>query len=173
MEINGFKAFNSDRTNRYGMLFEEGKEYSISGNVSFGLKGNGFHMCSKIVDVFRYVDAIDEEVAVAKVIGSGKKQRFNDEYEGYYDMYACEKLKIVKFLTREEILAYVIKSSEFDIIKFLKTFRLNEDEIKLFLELFGNEIQIRNHILYCQCGQKDVFEKNTTVKELKKVNHCG
>ena len=44
MEINGYKAFNKDRTNRYGKPFEEGKKYHARGSISFGNSGHGSHM---------------------------------------------------------------------------------------------------------------------------------
>ena len=55
MGIKGYKAFYSDMRNHYGMKFKEGEIYNVSGNASFGLKGNGFHFCKNIEDTFRYI----------------------------------------------------------------------------------------------------------------------
>ena len=49
MEIKCYKAFNKDRTNRYGMKFEEGKAYHTDGDIKCGLiyeafNGNGFQV---------------------------------------------------------------------------------------------------------------------------------
>ena len=42
-KIIGYKALNSDFTNRYGFKFEIGKTYKIYNEVKFGNDGNGFH----------------------------------------------------------------------------------------------------------------------------------
>ena len=55
--IKGYKAFNSDKTNRYGFPFESGNTYSVDGEIKFGNEGNGYHLCTSTSDVFRYVDA--------------------------------------------------------------------------------------------------------------------
>lgn len=128
MQIRGYKAFNGDKTNRYGKPFEEGKDYHIDGPISFGNNGNGFHMCTHLSDVFRYFDSKD--VAVASVIGSGKYvlEDLEDWSEPYYDMYAVSDIHIDKFLTREEIIDLIAKASSSDIIKFFATFNPTEEE---------------------------------------------
>ena len=65
-EVKGYKAFNNDATNRCGKPFTEGETYRVDGEIRFGNEGNGFHMCTFLSDVFRYVNAIDEEVLVAR-----------------------------------------------------------------------------------------------------------
>ena len=128
MEIKGYKAFNKDHTNRYGMPFEEGKDYHIDGPISFGNKGNGFHMCAHLSDVFRYFDP--EDIDVASVIGSGEYVEGEDESwsEPYYEMYAVSDIHIEKFLSREEIINIIAQSSSSDVIKFFATFRPTEEE---------------------------------------------
>ena len=71
-EVKGYKAFNCDATNRYGMPFTEGQTYRVEGEISFGNRGNGFHMCTAWSDVFRYVNATEEDVLVA--VGSSKNK---------------------------------------------------------------------------------------------------
>ena len=90
-EVKGYKAFNKDATNRYGKPFTEGETYRVTGDIKFGNDGNGFHMCKALSDVFRYVKAEEEDVLVAEVTGRGKYVRRDDNYYGYYDMYACEE----------------------------------------------------------------------------------
>lgn len=102
--IKGYKAFNSDKTNRYGIPFEAGKAYKVDGDISFGNQGNGFHMCTSISDVFRYIDANDiNNYKIAVVYGYGDSVLYEDDYEGYYDMYACRCMYVKKFLTRNEV----------------------------------------------------------------------
>lgn len=160
MEIKGYKAFNKDYTNRYGIPFEEGENYHIDGLVKFGNFGNGFHMCTELSDVFRYFPNDDEDVAVAEVTGYGELFKYDDEYYGYYDMYVVSDIKIDKFLSREEIIAKIMESGEINIKKFLATFRLNDKEKMLFLEKFKDNRRLVDFILYFQFGIKDIFKRS-------------
>lgn len=155
MIIEGYKGFNGNKTNRQGDLFEEGKTYKINGNVSFGNNGNGFHMCTSLSDVFRY---FDEDIVVAKVIGYGNTVCYNDEYYGYYNMYAVSNLYVTKFLTRDEIITKMLKASENDTLKFLSTFALRNAEKKLFLKKYENDEKMQRYILYYQYGYQNIFK---------------
>ena len=97
-DIKGYKAFNKNKTNRYGVPFVEGVTYKVDGDIAFGNSGNGFHMCTHLSDVFRYFDTVDDEVLVAEVVGSGDKKSYSDEYEGYYDMYVVRELFVERFM---------------------------------------------------------------------------
>lgn len=156
MTIRGFKAFNFDKTNRYGMVFSEGETYTVDGEVKFGVRGNGFHMCMHLCDVFRYFSN-DEGIAVAEVIGNGKLADYNEPYFGYYDMYAVSELTIVRFLKREEIINKMLEDCDFNVKKFIMTFTLSEDEKVLFLRKFRRNIDILCSILYYQYGIKDIY----------------
>jgi len=128
VEVKGYKAFNKDHTNRYGIIFEEGKDYHVDGPISFGNNGNGFHMCTHLSDVFRFF--VPDDISVAQVTGSGEYvvEDFHDWSESYLDMYAVSDIHIDKFLTREEIIDIMSKSSSFDIVKFFATFRCTPNE---------------------------------------------
>ena len=128
MEIRGYKAFNKDHTNRYGRTFEEGKYYHKDGHISFGNHGNGFHMCAHLSDVFRFFDP--DDIDVASVIGYGEmaEGEYDDWDEPYYDMYAVSDIYIEKFLTREEIIDIMSKSSCSDMVKFFATYNPTEEE---------------------------------------------
>ena len=69
MEIKGYKAFNSNMTNRYGRPFDEGKSYTINTalRVKFGNDGTGFHFCERLEDTLRYFPAMEEEIKIAEV----------------------------------------------------------------------------------------------------------
>ncbi|MBR4693933.1 MAG: hypothetical protein IKP07_03895 [Bacilli bacterium] len=144
MEIKGYKGFNKDKTNRYGMQFEEGKSYHTDGPISFGNNGNGFHMATHLSDVFRFFRP--EDVVTASVVGSGEvaEGEYDDWSEPYYDMYSVSDLYVVKFLTRDEIINVIKNSSASDIVKFFATYNVTEEE--------GYEI-IRN------CTDKGDYEK--------------
>ncbi len=170
MVIKGYKAFNKDKTNRYGSPFEEGCTYTYNADekVRFGNFGVGFHFCTELADVFRYFPNDDDDVLVAKVTGTGKYEKYDDEYYGYYDMYVVSSITIDRFLTREEIINHILNDSEFNVKKFLATFRLNEKEKLLFLKKFVNNYDICRFILYFQFGFKSVFEKNIDSYEISR-----
>ena len=155
--IRGYKAFNADLTNRYGIPFEEGKKYSVNG---LGNHGNGFHFCERLEDTLRYFDAMDGEVAFAEVVGSGDIVEYSDEYYGYYDMHCASNLYVERILTREEIISHMLKlKTEHKIINFLVTFKLMKDEIELFKNTFKKNLTIMNAIAYYQEDKKDVYQK--------------
>ena len=130
-EVKGYKAFNKDKTNRYGVPFMEGATYKVSGEISFGNNGNGFHMCTYLSDVFRYFNS--DDVVVAQVVGRGDRVKYDDEYEGYYDMYSVRELYINRFMSREEVISRMLNDNSINVIKFIKTFKMSSAEKIEFL----------------------------------------
>ena len=160
-EIHGYKTFNKDKTNRYGIKFIEKETYQIYEIPKFGNKGIGFHFCKRLEDTLRYFPAMEEEVVIAEVTSLGDVYEYSDEYYGYYDMFSTNKIRIDHFLTRTEIIKKYLKHPERQIeervIRFLSSFRLSKEEIEMFrLAYVGNEM-IQNTISYYQEGKKDVF----------------
>lgn len=169
MRIKGYKAFSENRVNRYGYQFNEGKHYRVNGDISFGNYGNGFHFCTNIEDTFRYVDAMNSKVELAEVIGSGEMVKYNDEYYGYYDMYAASDLDVVRFLSRKEIVEhFLINANSLAVRRFVSTFKLTEEEIVLFKYKFFDDIDILNAIKYYQENDKDVYSKEVDFKRYYK-----
>ena len=162
--INGYKAFNSDLTNNYGKKFTEGYVYHVSGDVSFGVKGNGFHFCKRMEDTFRYIN--DDNKLVAEVTGFGNIKEGFDNYNEYYDMYSASSIKINRFLSREEVLNYVMHANEFAVIRFIVTgFKLTDEEISLFRNIFSDSLLINNYLDYYYLHDKDIFKKNKILKK--------
>ena len=160
MIIKGYKAFNKDMTNRYGIPFECGKTYKVDGDIKFGNEGNGYHFCSSIADVFRYVDASDiNNYVVAEVYGIGDYKVYDDEYEGYYDMYSFRSIYIKRILTREQVFEKIKTLSEWQILKIIKTSKLSSDEILYICKKYKGNVTIMCAILYYQLDQKDIYEK--------------
>ena len=158
--IIGYKCFNKELTNRYGMQFEEGNTYHVSGDIKFGNNGNGFHLCKNLEDCFRYFDAMNEEVDVCRVMGYGKMVSREDDYYGYYDMYSVEYIKICKKLSREEIISIIINSNNiFSVIRFVSLFKLTEEEKEMFKELYKLEPLVLNNIAYYQEHDKNAFKR--------------
>ena len=178
MEVWGYKAFNKDKTNNYGMQFEEGKSYAISGNISPGLygKSEGYHFCTNLADVFRFVDAKNDDVQVAYVGTNSEYVKFDDEYYGYFDMVVCREIYIDRFLTREEIIDRSLEFGEFDLRKFLSTIKLDDNEILKFIKKYDNRLYCLRDLLYYQADVKDVFSKNDITQDvlnLRKVLEDG
>lgn len=157
-EIKGFKAFNKDSTNRYGKPFEEGKTYRVDGDIVFGNYGNGYHMCTYLCDVFRYVDDTNGDVLIAEVTGRGKYRKMDDEYYGYYDMYSFEELTIDRFMSRDEVIELMLNSSTVQVKKFLATSYLSDKEKIMFYSKFKNDLDVIKNLLYYHFDCKDVFE---------------
>jgi hypothetical protein len=163
MEIFGYKCFEKDLINIYGKKFSVGKIYVAPGIIKFGTHGNGFHMCKNIEDTFRYFDTSKTDICVCEVIGSGNIDEFNDEYNGYYEMYAVEKLKITKKLSRQELIQMGLNLDEIRVRRFISTLVLTTDEISLFKEKFNKSKDILNAIAYYQENDKEVY-----IREFKK-----
>lgn len=159
MEIIGYKCFNNDMTNRYGMKFDVGKIYLTKGIIKFGINGNGFHLCKNIEDTLRYFDAMNNPVNICIVKGSKNIVNYYDEYNGYYDMFAVEQIEILKKLTRKEIIDTAIDLNDIRIKRFISGYRLNRNEINLFKEKFKNCNDVLDVISYYQEEKLDVYTK--------------
>ena len=146
-------------TNRYGKTLEVGKAYSTNGEAKFGNDGNGFHFCKNLEDTLRYFDAFNNEVNICYVRGFGDIATYEDEYNGYYDMYSSTNIEILKKLERDEIINYVINLPEYRVSRFISLFKLTNDEIELFREKFKNSYIVNDMISYYQLKDKDVFER--------------
>ena len=159
MEVVGYKCFNSNITNRYGMKFEIGKIYFTKGIVKFGINGNGFHLCKNIEDTLRYFDAINSQVNICIVKGSKNIITYFDEYNGYYDMFAVEQLEIIKKITRKEIIDIAINLNNIRVKRFISGYRLDKNEIELFKNKFEKDKDVLNVIAYYQEEKLDVYTK--------------
>ena len=172
MILKGYKCFNGDKTNRYGVPFEEGKDYHVDGEIKYGNKGNGFHMCVHLSDVFRFFDTDDNDFAVAEVTcwGEHDMNEYPDDFEGYYDMYAFSDMHIDRFMTREEIINKMLEAHEFDVKKFLRTFYCTNDEILLFIRKFHNDISVLSVIL-CYHFQENNTYYLTEEEKMHRLDH--
>lgn len=160
MEIIGYKCFNKGLINRYGKQFSLGKIYIREGLIKFRNNGNGFHLCKNLEDTLRYFDAINDEVDICKVKGSGTIAEYSDEYNGYYDMYAVEKLELLKLLTREEIIMYALNLDSERLKRFLSSIKLTDEEIERVLNVIPTE-EVKCAIDYYQKKKLDVYNRRT------------
>lgn len=155
MFITGYKAFNKDMTNRYGTKFLIGILYTSNGIVKF--KNNGFHLCKNFEDTLRYFDAFNEQINICKVSGFGNIDKYNNEYYGYLDMYAVEKLYIDKLLNRNEILEMAKDLPNYRLEKFVSLYKLTQEEID-FLKPFSDDVD--SAIKYYQYRNNKVYERS-------------
>lgn len=155
-EIFGFKLFNHDFTNRYHKKFQLGKTYQVEGEIKWGNKGNGFHMCTCLQDCFRYFP--NQEVVMARVRGFGDKICYDDDNYGYLDMYVCQKIEILKVLSWDEILTLILELTDSkQLYKFLSCVTLTKEEIEMFKKRYQKIPACLKVIAYHQEGDKDVY----------------
>ena len=159
MEIIGYKCFNKGLISRYGFKFEVGKTYVSKLPIKFGNEGNGFHLCERIEDTFRYFDALEGSVDICLVKGSGILDEGSDAYYEYYDMYAAEKLEILKLLNREEIIKIGLSLNGIRVKRFIQGFKLDVNEIELFKNKFQNNDDVIATIEYYQEKELNAFVK--------------
>ena len=154
-----YKCFNSGLINRYGMNFCLGKEYCANGPLKFGNDGNGFHACTYMEDTLRYFNSFTDKVDIAIINGYGKCLKYDDEYNGFYDMYVCERILIKKVLSRKEIIDYGLKLSDFRLKRFLSLYGLSDLEKDLFYKKFIYNTDILRYIDYYQNNNLYAFQK--------------
>ena len=165
--MKGYKAFNKDMTNRYGMPFEEGKTYTVHGELVFGNDGNGLHFCKRLEDTLRYFPGMEEEIAIAKVTSIGEKLESMDEFYEYFDLYAARSLRIDKILSREEIISNLLYVNPRRVVRFVSGFRLTEEEKELFRKVYKDTPDVDLAIQYHQERNLDVYSHAYT-KVLKR-----
>lgn len=168
MKIKGYKAFNSDLSNRYGALFEVNGTYSVDGEAIFGNNGNGFHFCERLEDTLRYFDAMDGEVQIAEVIGSKDIREYNDEYYGYYDMYSATKLEVVRVLTRTEIINMFSSLPGYRVVRFVQGYRLSDEEKAWFKLRYLDDSDVLKAIAYYQEGDKEAYSPEKAYTYMKR-----
>lgn len=157
--MKGYKAFYKGLINKNGFRFEEKKTYSADGEVKYGPKGNGFHFCERLEDTLRYF-CDEEDVEFAEVTALGEFVEYHDHYNGFYNMYSTNKLRIDRVLSRKEVINIFLEMDSHNnprLIRFLMLYPLTEEEVALFKEKFINEKHVIDVIHYYQ--EKGTFEK--------------
>lgn len=154
--IRGYKCFKAGLITNYNEKLNSNKIHFVKNEIKYSK--NGYHMCANLEDTLRFFNSFEEPVDIAEVIGFGQVDRYDDEYNDFYEMYAVEFLDIVKVLSREEIIKYVLNLPEQRVIRFVSLYRLNEDEILLLKNIYSKNEDILDAIMYYQDGKKDVYE---------------
>lgn len=166
--MKGYKAFYKGLINKNGQKFEEGKIYSTEGQVKYGPRGNGIHFCERIEDTLRYFSEEEEELDFAEVTSLGDIDEYQDHYNGFYNMYSTNKLRIDRVLPRKEIINFFLSMDGHNNVRlnrFLMLFSLTADEISLFKIKFKDEKYVIDTIFYYQEQQKDTYEKKYQINK--------
>ena len=166
MERKFYKCFNGDLTSRYGFQYEVGKDYHKE-TIQFGNDGHGFHVCSNMVDTFRFFDT--DDFALAEVTCWGKYQESEDDYNGYYGMYAYENMRIDRIIPREEIIERMLKADSLTVQRFLQTFHLKPEEISLFYDKFQNDLKVLKYLAYYQLKDTNAFALDVGKEQIGEV----
>lgn len=150
MIVHGYKSFNSDMTNQYGMEFIVDNTYSVIPPIRAKNGGNGFHFDKRLEDTLRYVNGMNQDFLIDLVTGSGEIIEFEDDYYGYYDLYVAEHLTVNKVLRKEEIIAKTLFSKDVYASRFVMRYKLTQSEIKMFKEKFFTSRDFINCLAYYQ-----------------------
>lgn len=90
------------KTLEQDMTLMVGKTYHNNDPVQFNK--NGFHFCKRLEDTLHFFAGYQSDIDICEVIGYGTISEFSNDYYGYYDMYAASDIKIVRKLSKIEIL---------------------------------------------------------------------
>ena len=155
----GFKAFNSDCTNRYGMKFLENIEYSFDGQLQYGSSNNGFHFCENLEDSFRFFNSFEDDIVIGKIIADDKIVSKDDNFYGYYGLCVTNKIKVLKFMSREEVINYGLSLVGERLYRFIRGYKLTAGEIKILQDKFKDDYMAITNIEYYQLNDKEAFIK--------------
>lgn len=133
--MKGYKALETGLVNRYGFQYEIGNTYILDGDLEW--RKNGFHFCSYPEDTLRYVNGYNDNIVIVRVDGSGQIIAYDDEYYGFYDMYASSIMKILRVVPRKEVFNQIINSGvNRRIERFITLTKLSEEEKKIILNMY-------------------------------------
>lgn len=159
--MKGYKAFYKGLINKSNLQFEEGKIYSVEGNARYGQKGNGFHFCKRLEDTLRYF-CFEEDIEFAEVTSLGDLAEYHDHYNGFFNMYCTNKIRIDRVLKREEVISMFLEMDGHEnprLNRFISLYPLTKEEIEMFKSKFKDEKFVLDTIFYYQENQEDLSEK--------------
>ena len=150
-EIIAYKAFFKGLVNNLDNInYEIGKIYTVDRPLQY--TKSGFHMCKDPEDCFKFLKPSKAQVDLTLVKGFGNMYEIDagehstDDRLGY--VYICQKMEILKVLTREEIIDIGLNLLGYRLEKFIEEFPLTKEEALLFKEKFKNEKDMRGNKTY-------------------------
>ena len=145
--IKGFKAFLPGLKTQFGSKLEVGKYYHTNEPIEFNK--HGFHFCERLEDTLHFFTQFESDVDICEVIGFGDIKKMDNDYYGYYDMYVASNIKIVRHLSKIEILNLYKKLLEnpyvYDIriSRFLAYYQNLTEEDYQYLGIHSNQFRLR------------------------------
>ena len=154
----GYKAFTSDMLAMNDVKFSLNEPMHVDGIIKSGpINGNGFHFCVNFEDTFRFVP-FDSDIILCEVMAYGTiSKEYTDEYNGYYGIYSCSDMNIKRIISRKEIIQMASILPEYRLARFIQTYKLNYDELKIIREFVLNNYNLNNYVEYYQLNNKSVF----------------
>lgn len=157
--MKGYKLLDIGLINEYGFKYEINKIYTLEGELKWN--HNGFHFCTHIEDTLRYRDKEKGTFEIVEVESLGNLvdgSNVENDYYGYETGYATDKFKIIKIVSREELIDIVLKSNNINrITRLIYSIPLSEEEIAKIKEMYSNKELINQYIDYYQYDKKDAF----------------
>lgn len=157
--MKGYKLLDIGLINEYGFKYEINKIYTLEGELKWN--HNGFHFCANIEDTLRYRDKEKGTFEIVEVESLGNLvdgSNVENDYYGYETGYATDKFRIIKIITREELIDIVLKSNNINrITRLIYSIPLSEEEITKIKEMYPNKELINQYIDYYQYDKKDAF----------------
>ena len=154
--IVGYKALDSELKTFNEMQYRVGEHFHISGEIKAGpCGGHGLHLCKNFEDTFRF--GPKKNPVLCEVIGYGEIREYNDEYNGYYDIYACSSLYVKRIISREEIIEMAKELSSPRLQRLIWTYKMTDEEIDEIKR--PSDIKVMQFIDYHHNGNKEAFRK--------------
>ena len=151
----GYKVFYNGLIDSFGNKHTIGTKYKLDGEVKWSQ--NGFHFCKRPEDTLRNFDDFNNKLEIALIHASGNIVEYDDEYYGYYDMFASSEYKIIRVMSREEIVREVLTSKNiFRQKRLLERMRLTEEQLKLFK---GLSEELDDVISYYQYHDTEAYQR--------------
>lgn len=155
--MRGYKSFRNidgSLVTQADTKMDIGVTYEEKGPIKWNHKG--FHFCTNIEDTFRYMNQYTDKIVIAEVEGTGDILIHDDDYNGNYDMRVSSKIRVLRVLSREEVLKKVLQAGEIAICKMIQSSRLTQDEINMFS---NRSIHIDKMLRYYQMGDTEAFQR--------------
>lgn len=177
--VRGYKSFASNGTNQAKQVMEAGKKYHCNGKIRYNK--NGYHMANRFEDTIPFSDLVDSEgnsndlhdVIIAEVVGSGDIDTVSDmyaNYYGYYEMYACSDIEIIRFIPRDELIKMGLELNNERMERFVSYLKMTPEELKQFQ---GINVKVDAAIEYYHNDNKDIYNPENINKLYKKKYKRG
>lgn len=157
--MKGYKVLDKGLINQYGFKYELNKVYELHGELDY--KSNGFCFCSKPEDTIMFAgDKNNFDLTEVDALGNivSGDDYFENRFYGLKGLYATDKIIIKRLVPREELVAMVIASKDFDRMVTLNMYlKFTEPEIERILSTFGEEFE--PYIAFYQYGDEKAFSK--------------